>query len=255
MSHMPAGELRVIREWLGLSTVTLARLLEVRPDSVRRWETGRERVPERVRQEIESIEAVTTDAVGQLITELESARDAVVVVYRDTEDMPADRPDVARFGAPWWRHVVARAVHDVPGVVVCYPDEVEGLPDDTRGLKGTTLDQAREDFRSGTDLPAVIELHRHLGVPCTRVWIAQDGEVEGGSWEGPLGDVVQAANLAEWLEGLADDDPDDDPDGDPDAARELARRIVAGEDTWDGGPAGEMALRVTVLWRDVTDRD
>lgn len=132
MIHMPAGELRVLREWLGLSTPTLARLMGVRADTVRRWETGRERIPRRVREEIEAIEQQTAIAVVQLVEALQDARDPLAVVYRDTEDLPADRPDIVRLGASWWRHVVARAVHLVPGVVVCYPDEIEDLPDDTR---------------------------------------------------------------------------------------------------------------------------
>jgi DNA-binding XRE family transcriptional regulator len=129
---MPAGELRVVREWLGLSTSTLARLMGVREDTVRRWETGRDRIPSRVREEIEWIEQQTAAAVDQLVTGLQDARDPLVVVYRDTEDLPADMPAITRLGPSWWRHVVARAVHEIPGVQVCYPDEVYVLPDDTR---------------------------------------------------------------------------------------------------------------------------
>lgn len=114
---------------------------------------------------------------------------------------------------------------------------------------GTTLAQARRDLEAGSDeLRDIVERHRHLGMPCSRVLIARDADVEGGSVERDA-DVVQAADLAEWLEGLVDDSLVDASPGD---ARELARRIIAGENTWDAGPAGEMALHVTVLWRDVT---
>lgn len=38
-------------------------------------------------------------------------------VRRD-EDMHASRPDTAHLPARWWRHVVARAAHEVPGVEI-----------------------------------------------------------------------------------------------------------------------------------------
>lgn len=118
-----------------------------------------------------------------------------------------------------------------------------------RDAGGTTLVQARRDLKAGSDdLSNIVKRHRHLGVPCSRVLIARDADVEGGSVERDA-DVVQAADLAEWLERLVDDGL---VDASPAAARELARRIIAGENTWDAGPAGEMALHVTVLWRDVT---
>lgn len=132
MSRMPGGELWTVREWLGLSRADLARLLEVREDTVRQWELGRYRIPHRVREEVESLERITADVVDQLVTALHDSRDQLVEIYRETDDIPADRPDVARFGARWWRHVVARACHEVPGVVVGTRSELETLGDDTR---------------------------------------------------------------------------------------------------------------------------
>ena len=136
MTRIPAGELRATREWLGLSTPTLARLLEVRTDTVRRWESGRERVPLRVRVELDALEQTTAAAVDEVVATLRNARHPVVIVYRDTEDLPAWLDiawlDGVCLGAAWWRHVAASASREVAGTVVCYPDEVGKLPDDTR---------------------------------------------------------------------------------------------------------------------------
>ena len=91
---------------------------------VRAWEAGRDPIPERVREEVETIEALTARAVGDLVLALGDVADPTVVVYRSEADMPTDRPDVTRLGARWWRHVVARAAHEVPGLVIGTADEL-----------------------------------------------------------------------------------------------------------------------------------
>jgi hypothetical protein len=82
------------------------------------WEAGRDPIPERIRLEVEQIEAMTADAVGVLVDALIDERDHVVVVYRTDEALHAARPGTQHLPARWWRHVVARAVDEVPGVVV-----------------------------------------------------------------------------------------------------------------------------------------
>lgn len=52
--------------------------------------------------------------VGELVDALNDA--PRVVVYRSDEAMHAARPDIAHLPARWWRHVVARACQEVPGV-------------------------------------------------------------------------------------------------------------------------------------------
>src|SRR5690606_15736813 len=75
-------------------------------------------IPERIRDEVEQIEAMTAQAVTELVNALRYTRDTVVAVYRRDEDMHADRPDTAHLPARWWRHVVVRAAHEVPGVKI-----------------------------------------------------------------------------------------------------------------------------------------
>jgi hypothetical protein len=116
LRRMDGGELQTVREYLGLTIESLASMLRVNPRTVRSWEAGRDPIPERIRVEVEQIESMTAAAVGELVEALNAARDPAVVVYRRDEDMHAARPDIAHLPARWWRHVVARAAHDVPGV-------------------------------------------------------------------------------------------------------------------------------------------
>lgn len=116
--RMSNAELQTVREYLGLTIEALAGMLSVRPDTVRRWESGREPIPYRVPDEVEKLEQYTAAAVGELVAALQDQRDPGVAVYRRDEDMHAARPDTAHLPARWWRHVVARAAHEVPGVVI-----------------------------------------------------------------------------------------------------------------------------------------
>jgi len=116
--RMTGAELQVVREWLGLTIEALAGMLQVNPRTIRSWEAGRDPIPERIRDEIAEIEAITAQAVTELVDALRYTRDTVVAVYRRDEDMHADRPDTAHLPARWWRHVVARAAHEVPGVEI-----------------------------------------------------------------------------------------------------------------------------------------
>lgn len=116
--RMTGAELQTIREYLGLTLDSLAGILGVRLDTVRRWESGRDPIPHRIPDEIAQLEAATATAVGELVAALKDARDPAVVVYRTDEQMHAARPDTRHLGARWWRHVVARAAHEVPGVEI-----------------------------------------------------------------------------------------------------------------------------------------
>ncbi|MHA3724305.1 helix-turn-helix domain-containing protein [Leucobacter sp. HY1910] len=116
--RMTSAEFQTVREYLGLTLDAIAGILGVRPDTVRRWESGRDTIPYRVREEIEAIEAATATAVGDLVSALNDARDPAVMVYRTDAQMWEARPDTAHLTARWWRHVVARAAHEVPGVEI-----------------------------------------------------------------------------------------------------------------------------------------
>jgi transcriptional regulator with XRE-family HTH domain len=123
--RMTGGELQTVREYLGLTTEHLAAMLDVRHDTARRWESGRDPIPYRVREEVEQIEEHTARAVDDLVAALQDARDPAVVVYRTDADMHAARPDTTHLPARWWRHVVARAAEQVPGVEIGTRTELE----------------------------------------------------------------------------------------------------------------------------------
>lgn len=116
--RMDGGELQTVREFLGLTIDSLAGLLGVNPRTVRSWEAGRDPIPERIRIEVEQIEADTAAAVDELVAALRDAADVAVRVYRSDAELHAARPDTAHLPARWWRHVVARACEDVPGVEI-----------------------------------------------------------------------------------------------------------------------------------------
>ena len=49
-----------------------------------------------------------------------NSRDPAVLAYRTDEEMWAARPEIMPYPAGWWRMVIARAVSEVPGVVIDY---------------------------------------------------------------------------------------------------------------------------------------
>jgi transcriptional regulator with XRE-family HTH domain len=124
--RMTGGELQTVREFLGLTGDALAGLLGVNPRTVRSWESGRDPIPERVRGDVEQIEADTAAAVGVVVAALNDARDPAITVYRTDDELHEARPDMGHLTARWWRHVVARACQEVPGVVIGNRDELAG---------------------------------------------------------------------------------------------------------------------------------
>lgn len=117
---MTPAELVVITGWLGLDQRALAEIVGVSERSVRRWTQGTHPIPEGIREQIENLEAFTAGAVEELVDALCDARDLVVAIYRTSEEMWVARPEFEPYPAGWWRQVVARAVHEVPGVTIVF---------------------------------------------------------------------------------------------------------------------------------------
>lgn len=117
---MTAAEFRVVTEWLGLRQRDVAAIFGVNERTVRSWLAGRYLIPEGVREQVEQIEAATGAAVGELVSALQDSRDPAVLAYRTDEEMWAARPEIMPYPAGWWRMVIARAVSEVPGVVIDY---------------------------------------------------------------------------------------------------------------------------------------
>lgn len=111
---MTKGRLQSTREYLGLTTAALGQILSVRPDAVRKWETGREPIPRRVPAELAQLEEATEGGLTELVKTLKDSTQPTVVVYRTDAQMRAAHPEYAHFTARWWRHLVARALRAVP---------------------------------------------------------------------------------------------------------------------------------------------
>lgn len=168
--RLTPAELQTAREHMGLTTAHLAAMLDVRDDTVRRWERGREPIPYRVRDELARITAATDRAVVELADAVRDERDPVVIVYRTDAEMHAARPDAAHLPARWWRHVVARATHGHPAVRITNQHEQDTtMPAWTMP---TPTDHRAYPMPAGTDLLAIArDGSTDLLVTCT--W--QDG--------------------------------------------------------------------------------
>lgn len=117
-TRMDPGELQMVREYLGLTLNAMAGILKVNPRTLRSWEAGREKVPERIRVEVERIEAATGKVVTEVVEALSSVEEPAIEVYRTDAVLHAAQAKTEHLTARWWRHVVARAVYEVPGVVI-----------------------------------------------------------------------------------------------------------------------------------------
>lgn len=76
--RISGGRLRHIRTVLGLSGQDLAGRLHVRPDTIRRWESGRDAIPYRVANELADIARERVEEIEHLMVFLpESSQDSV----------------------------------------------------------------------------------------------------------------------------------------------------------------------------------
>lgn len=119
---MTGAELLTVSEGLGLNRRDLASVLGVAERTVSRWLDEQVPIPDGVRLQVEGIEAMTAENVGRVVAALQDARDVGVYVYRRSEDMWAERPDLAPYPARWWRVVAYRAACEVPGVEIRYAE-------------------------------------------------------------------------------------------------------------------------------------
>lgn len=122
--RMTPAELRVVREYLGLSGDWLARHLAVNPRNLRAWEQGEKQIPDRIRLEMEDLERRTGQFVSGVIHKLMDLPAPTVVTYRSDAEYHAAHPDVP-FPASWHRAVVARVAQEVPGLGIAYAEQRE----------------------------------------------------------------------------------------------------------------------------------
>lgn len=120
---MTPAELRVVREFLGLTGEALAHLLGVQDRTVRRWEAGTVPIPDGVRIQVEQLEAVAGETVSQHIDTLMDLPDPTVLTFRSDAEYHQHHPGEADYPASWHRAIVARIAQDVPALSIVYPPE------------------------------------------------------------------------------------------------------------------------------------
>lgn len=124
VERMTPAELKVIREFLGLSSAALAKHLGVSDRTVRHWEEGKYPIPDGVRLEIEKLEAHTAEFVASVVEKVTDVPDPVVVTYRTDEEYRAAHPE-SPMPASWHRAAIARVAQEVPGLSIVFPPREE----------------------------------------------------------------------------------------------------------------------------------
>lgn len=132
--RMTPAELRVVREYLGLSPEWLASHLAVSARTVRHWEAGKYAIPDGVRLAVEELEETTGRYVGAVVDQLMDLPDPAVVTYRTDDEYRAADPD-SPFPASWHRAAVARVAQEVTGLSIVFPDRVLESATATDGRK------------------------------------------------------------------------------------------------------------------------
>ncbi|WP_371099897.1 hypothetical protein [Streptomyces sp. PU_AKi4] len=128
---LTAAEVRVAREYLGLTGDKMAEKLGVNPRTLRSWEQGRDLVPGRIRPEIAEMKAATDAAVAKLVAGLEDADDDTLITYRTDEEYKEAMRGTSwsqglhGWSASWHRQVCARAAAQT-GARIDYAGEEEG---------------------------------------------------------------------------------------------------------------------------------
>lgn len=119
--RMNPAELKVIREFLGLSGEHLGKLLDVSARTIRHWEDGKYPIPDGARLEIEALEVETAEIVTAAVERLRDMRDPALLVYRNDQEYLAANPG-SKWSASWYRAVAARIAQEVPGLPMAYGD-------------------------------------------------------------------------------------------------------------------------------------
>lgn len=124
---MLPGELKSMREYLGLSTSWIAETLVIGERRIQRMETGQEPI----------ITAVI-DLIDTCHDEAKKLVDQMVAVYRRKVKAAAGHPAMLptyrtdaigytaglKYPARWHRHIAARVSDSCPGAIIVYTDQI-----------------------------------------------------------------------------------------------------------------------------------
>lgn len=121
---MSAAEMRVVREFLGLTTLWLSEKLGVAERTIHRWESGVSPIPEGVRLTLEKLEVDTAQIVSTSIDAFNDLSTPRALTYRTDADYREHHPEAA-YPASWHRATIARVAQEVPGLEIQYPIRAE----------------------------------------------------------------------------------------------------------------------------------
>ena len=125
------AEVRIAREYLGLTGDKMAEKLGVNPRTLRSWEQGRDPIPGRIRPEIAGMKAATDAAVAKLVASVEGVDDGMLITYRSDDEYKAGVRGTAwsegwhGWSASWHRQVCARAAAQT-GARIDFADDETG---------------------------------------------------------------------------------------------------------------------------------
>lgn len=112
------AQLRCDREALGLTVDALAKVLQVSPEMLLKWEHGQVPVPLSMRSALDKLAARTEDYIDILIAE---SRDrGYVESYRQNPELDARLPQLSTLGVSWHRRCAATASIET-GLPIRYP--------------------------------------------------------------------------------------------------------------------------------------
>jgi predicted transcriptional regulator len=92
---MSAAEFKTLREAVGLSISTLVKVIDVDERSIRKWESGKKKVPQDVFDKVVAIDQMITDAANSELEKFKLAPKDAVVLHRyiNEEDLHEAHPE------------------------------------------------------------------------------------------------------------------------------------------------------------------
>ncbi len=92
---MSAAEFKTLREAVGLSISTLVKVIDVDERSIRKWESGKKKVPQDVFDQIVAIDALISNTAQAEIEKFKAAPQDAVVLQRfiDEDDLHEQHPE------------------------------------------------------------------------------------------------------------------------------------------------------------------
>lgn len=107
---MHSAEFKTLREAVGLSISTLVKVIDVDERSIRKWESGKKKLPADVIEAVVAIDQLLTDTANNAFNEFKKAPQDSVVLHRyiEEEDYLTAHPEfeglpIASYGVSLFR--------------------------------------------------------------------------------------------------------------------------------------------------------